>query len=68
MEQLAGLPEGAKKLALERFQMLRPHLEEKRSLRLVAAEADYSLSNGATLGCAVSAVWSDGAHSTEANG
>ena len=40
MEQLAGLPESARKLALERFQMLRPHLEEKRSLRLVAAEAD----------------------------
>jgi len=40
MEQLVGLPEGARKLALERFQMLRPHLEEKRSLRLVAAEAD----------------------------
>ena len=40
MEQLAGLPEEARKLALERFQMLRPHLEEKRSLRLVAAEAD----------------------------
>jgi putative transposase len=40
MEQLAGFPEGERKLALERFQLLRPHLEENRSLRLVAAEAD----------------------------
>src|SRR3954467_4919447 len=39
MEQLAGFPESARKLALERFQLLRPHLEENRSLRLVAAEA-----------------------------
>ena len=40
MEQLAGFPEGERKLALERFQLLRPHLEENRSLRSVAAEAD----------------------------
>src|SRR5450432_2696121 len=39
MEQLAGFPERSRKLALERFQQIRPHLEENRSLRLVAAEA-----------------------------
>lgn len=42
MEQLAGLPESARKLALERFQLLRPYLEENESLQSVAAAADIS--------------------------
>ena len=43
MEQLAGLPESARKLAFERFQMLRPYLEENQPLESVAAAAEISL-------------------------
>ena len=39
MEQLAGLTEGARKLALVRFRLLQPHLEDNRPLKLVAAAA-----------------------------
>lgn len=37
--ELTELPESARKLALERFQFLRPHLEENQSLRSVAQAA-----------------------------
>src|ERR1035438_9464467 len=40
MDQLAGLTEEARKLALDRFHLLRPHLEDDRPLKLVAAEAE----------------------------
>jgi len=39
VDELAGLSEEARKSALERFRLLQPHLEQKRSLRLVATEA-----------------------------
>lgn len=39
MDQLAGLTEEARKLALERFRMLQPHLEDDRPLKAVAAAA-----------------------------
>jgi putative transposase len=39
MDQLAGLPEEARKLALDRFRQIRPHLEENRPLQSVAREA-----------------------------
>lgn len=39
MEDLAGLPEDARRLALDRFRLLRPHLEESRSLQSVALAA-----------------------------
>ena len=37
MEELAGLPEEIRKLALQRFHLLQPHLEQNRPLRAVAA-------------------------------
>ncbi len=37
MDQLAGLPEEARKLALDRFRLLQPHLEDDRPLKAVAA-------------------------------
>ncbi len=37
MDQLAVLTEEARKLALERFRLLQPHLEDDRPLKLVAA-------------------------------
>ena len=40
MDQLAGLTEEARKLALDRFRLLRPHLEDDSPLKLVAAEAE----------------------------
>src|SRR6266478_516451 len=39
MDQLAGLTEEARKLALERFRLLQPHLEDDRPLKAVAAAA-----------------------------
>src|ERR1019366_565481 len=39
MHQLAGITEEARKLALDRFRLLQPHLEENRSLRLIAEAA-----------------------------
>jgi putative transposase len=39
MDHLTGLPEEARKLALDRFRLLQSHLEENRPLRLVAAAA-----------------------------
>lgn len=39
MDQLAELPENARKLALDRFRLLRPYLEENQSLRSVARAA-----------------------------
>src|ERR1019366_2774780 len=39
MDQLAGLTEGARKLALDRFRLLQPHLEADRPLKAVAAAA-----------------------------
>lgn len=39
MDQLAGLPEGARKLALDRFRLIQPHVEDNRPLTSVAANA-----------------------------
>jgi putative transposase len=38
MDELAGLPESVRRLALDRFRLLRPHLEENRPLRQVAID------------------------------
>jgi hypothetical protein len=38
-DQLAGLTEEARKLALRRFRLLQPHLEDHRPLKAVAAAA-----------------------------
>ena len=43
MDQLAGLTDEARTLALDRFRLLQPHLEENRPLRLVAAAAGIPL-------------------------
>ena len=39
MDELAALPEEARKLAFDRFRLLQPHLEQGRPLRSVAVEA-----------------------------
>lgn len=39
MDQLAGFTEEGRKLALDRFRLLQPHLEDKRSLKAVASAA-----------------------------
>jgi putative transposase len=39
MDQLAGLTEEARKLALDRFRLLQPHLEDDRPLKMVAVTA-----------------------------
>lgn len=42
MEELSGLRESLRKLALDRFRLLQPHLEEGRALRSLAIEAGIS--------------------------
>ena len=39
MDQLAGLTEEARKLALDRFRLLQPHLEDDRPLKAVKTAA-----------------------------
>jgi putative transposase len=39
MDQLAGLTEEARKLALDRFRLIQPHLEQDQSLQSVARAA-----------------------------
>jgi len=39
MDELTGLQESVRKLALNRFRLLQPHLEQHRPLRPVAIEA-----------------------------
>src|SRR5208282_3314357 len=39
MNELTGLPDDARKLALERFHLLQPHLEQNQPLRAVALAA-----------------------------
>ena len=39
MDQLAGFTEEGRKLALDRFRLLQPHLEDKRPLKTVATAA-----------------------------
>jgi putative transposase len=39
MDQLAGLAEESRKLAIERFRLLLPHLEDEHPLKAVAATA-----------------------------
>jgi putative transposase len=39
MDELSGLPESVRKLALDRFRLLQPHLEQNRPLRPIAIEA-----------------------------
>lgn len=43
MDQIAALPEETRKLALDRFRLLQPHLEDDRPLTLVAAAAGIPL-------------------------
>ena len=39
MNELSAIPEASREIALERFELLRPHLEGARPLRTVALEA-----------------------------
>src|SRR5437867_309977 len=42
MDELAGFPEEARKLALDRFRLLQPHLEQHQSLQSVARAVGIS--------------------------
>jgi hypothetical protein len=53
MQELVELSAEDRDLAMSRFRLLQPHLEQDRPMRVVAAETGNFLSNGATLGGAV---------------
>ena len=57
MDELAALPDEARKLALDRFRLLQPHLEQGRPLRSVAVEAGIPLRTAQRWVMGVSAVW-----------
>jgi hypothetical protein len=40
MQELSGVSEAARDLAMARFRLIQPYLEERRSLQLVAADAN----------------------------
>jgi putative transposase len=42
MQELSGVSEAARDLAMARFRLIQPYLEERRSLQLVAADASLS--------------------------
>src|ERR1035438_2349078 len=42
MQELSGVSEAARDLAMSRFRQIQPYLEQRRSLQLVAAEAKLS--------------------------
>ena len=42
MDELAGLSEEARKIALDRFRLIQPYLEENQSLKSVALAAGKS--------------------------
>src|ERR1019366_9671510 len=42
MQELSGVSEAARDLAMSRFRLIQPYLEQKRSLQLVAADAKLS--------------------------
>src|SRR3979490_2762443 len=42
MQELSGVSEAARDLAMARFRLIQPYLEERRSLQLVAADANLS--------------------------
>ena len=46
MDELSGLPEAVRKVALERFRLLQPHFEQNRPLRSVADEAGIPYRTG----------------------
>ena len=57
MDQLAELTEEARKLALDRFRVIQPHLEQNQSLQSVADAAGIEPCNAGLLniGCSVNA-------------
>ena len=42
MQELSGVSEAVRDLAMSRFRLIQPYLEERRSLQLVAADANLS--------------------------
>jgi putative transposase len=42
MQELSGVTEAGRELAMSRFRLIEPYLEERRSLQLVAADANLS--------------------------
>lgn len=50
MDELAGLTEEARKLALDRFRLLQPPLEQNQPLQTVARAAGITVPNRALMG------------------
>jgi hypothetical protein len=55
--ELASLQESARKMALERFRIIQPHLEQDRSLSLIRQDGKYPVSHDASMADSISSVW-----------
>jgi hypothetical protein len=42
MQELSGVSEAARDRAMARFRLIQPYLEERRSLQLIASDANLS--------------------------
>src|ERR1022692_1624896 len=68
MDQFAGLPEHVRKLALDRFRLLQPHLEQSQSLQSIAQAAGIPYRTAQRWVAQLSAVRPGRAGSEEARG
>ena len=51
------MSEAARDLAMSRFRLIQPYLEQRRSLQLVAADGKLSFPNRSAVGEPISEIW-----------
>jgi hypothetical protein len=59
MQELSGASEAARDLAMARFRLIQPYLEERRSLQLVAADPNLSFRTAQRGGKPVPEAWTN---------
>jgi hypothetical protein len=57
MRELSGMSEAVRNVAMARYRMIQPYLEQKRSLAMVADDARRLRSNRSKMGKSVSEAW-----------
>jgi hypothetical protein len=57
MEELASLQESAREIALERFRIIQPFLEQDRSLSVIARKRRDPVSHNPSMADSVSPLW-----------
>jgi putative transposase len=57
MQELSGVSEAARELAMSRFRLIQPHLEKNRPLQLVAFDSKHPFRNRSEVGEPISQIW-----------